>query len=140
MRKIEQILKRHWEAGTPIRISNSEVKVAEDGSVSLHLFRNCIAFKVARAAIPRFTLAEHNTLTTRSRLKNVLGLNIYSRAGVARVYSSSRAGEIAIFNHEWYYTNGCLWWEGYRTVVHAAPESREEILRSVPPTRHISLE
>lgn len=95
MRKIEQQLKAAWQAGQPLYISNSSVVPDDDGGVSLSLHGNRIAHKDSDGVV-RFTLAGWNTLTTRSRLNNVIGVNVHN------LYGSPYLNSEPINSHTWY--------------------------------------
>ena len=78
MRKIEQRLAYAWNNGIATHISNSAVLVDGRG-VYLTLFGNVIAYRNNNQEV-FFTLAGWNSTTTRSRLKNVLGLRVFQKA------------------------------------------------------------
>ena len=81
MRKIEQRLKRAWNNNETIRISNSSIELNFNRFLTLKLFGNVIAVKDIKTNIEYFSLAGWNTITTKSRLRNVLDIRIISNKG-----------------------------------------------------------
>jgi len=78
MRKIERML--HDAFWSALRKKADNTRILVDGErVTLELFGHEIARRQAQSSAVRFTLAGHNTQTTRSRLKNVCELPIHSR-------------------------------------------------------------
>ena len=113
MRKIEKLLREHWLNGRPIKISNSKITVCgrmsdAGGShlkISLILFGHEIATRIWGDDTFIFTLAGHNTLTTRSRLRNVCGINIANSKSVPILRIASPNGDYsaeALENDKWY--------------------------------------
>jgi hypothetical protein len=95
MRKIEQQLRAAWQLGPPLNISNSAV--TQNGKeIRLVLFGNVIAERHYDKPGFSFTLAGWNTPTTRSRLKNVLGLDVYNKG------KQPYWGDRVISPSEWY--------------------------------------
>ena len=100
MRKIENGMCAAVEARQNWMCSNTQVKV-ENGSVNVYLFGNKIYEKAGKFAA--FTLAEHNTVTTRSRLRT-LGVRV-------RCYNDAPQMEVNgewvdIRSNEWYNVEG----------------------------------
>ena len=109
MRIIERKLKTAFEAGKELYISNSMVKV-ENEIVSLYLFGHCIAMRNTRSNQTCFTLAGWNTSTTRSRLRNVLGIGVYNNKRVPHI------GMRKLDSRAWYAV-APEFCEGFRTVT-----------------------
>ena len=78
MRKITEETKRHWEEGTNYTKDNTRIRMGK-----LYLFDNLIAQRGngGNSDYVIFSMAGHNTATTRERLKAV-GVNISSVHGV----------------------------------------------------------
>jgi hypothetical protein len=95
MRKIEQILSNAWNNNKGISISNSAV-INNGDELQLMLFHNVIAKKHLETGKVEYTLAGWNSPTTKSRLKNVIGVNVYSMNFTPYV------GNTAISTNEWY--------------------------------------
>jgi len=98
MRKIEQILSNAWNNNKGIIISNSAV-INNGDELQLVLFHNVIAKKDLSTGKVEYTLAGWNSPTTRSRLKNVIGAYIYSKAFTPYI------GKTALSVNAWYQLN-----------------------------------
>ena len=86
MKAIEKDLRNAWIAGTAITRNNSYIKIVEHRqgmrSVELYLFDNLIArrhVENGKHVHTAITMSGWNSLTTRSRLSNVVGCRIYSK-------------------------------------------------------------
>ena len=107
MRKINKILKEHWLTNTPIKISNSAINTNFDGGIlttTLVLFNNVIARKTYTSSTTldktEFTLSGWDTLTTRSRLKEVLGLSIFRHN--SQLLFSHKDNVFKLESNKWY--------------------------------------
>lgn len=83
MRLIERKLKNAWDNNQLIEISNSAIRKVHLKNyecfdiIGLYLFGNLIATKAITTGVVSWTMAGWNSLTTRSRLNNVLGIGVY---------------------------------------------------------------
>lgn len=107
MRKINKILKEHWNTNTPVKISNSAINTYFDNGIlttTLTLFNNVIARKTYTTSTTpnktEFTLAGWDTLTTRSRLKEVLGLSLFKHN--SQLLFSHKDNVFKIESNQWY--------------------------------------
>ena len=107
MRKINKILKEHWSTNTPVKISNSAINTDFNNGIlttTLVLFSNVIARKTyTNSTTPdkiEFTLSGWDTQTTRSRLKDVLGLSIFRHN--SQLLFSHNDNVFKIESNQWY--------------------------------------
>ena len=76
MRTIERRIKQALEMHRSLHVGNTRLVCHLNGQWALFLFGNKIAWHGGHG--PQFCLCGHNTLTTKSRLRNIFGLYIYS--------------------------------------------------------------
>lgn len=95
MKVIERKLRDAFISNEPLKISNSQVRVSLQYT-ELYLFGNCIARKDRLNLSIEYTLANWNTVTTRARLKNVLGISIYNKGCIPYV------NDFPINRSQWY--------------------------------------
>lgn len=96
MRVIETEMLSAWKRSVNWKKSNTQVKVMKDGRVVVYLFGNRIAER-SKHGKEKFTLCNHNTVTTRSRL-NALGCHVRNRKRIP-------------------YRDGKEWWSDFGTAL-----------------------
>ena len=96
MKVIERKLKNAWDNNQLIEISNSAIRSEGDDVLGLYLFGNLIATKAVSTGVVSWSMAGWNSLTTRSRLNNVLGVGVY------QVKYIPYCGKDAVDPYAWY--------------------------------------
>lgn len=76
MKAIERKLSANWEAGKPCACGNTTI-AKRDNRLELILFGHVIAEKDLTTGKVSWSMAGWPTTTTRSRLRNVVGVNVW---------------------------------------------------------------